>query len=114
MGYIVALNAIADSCLATNHILYKLSLANLQRIDIRRIRDICVNYNKLKRYCELISGSDNKFRVKVQKELGKKLTNYQLQHAANSIRKSRHYIGNVLDGKFVPRGSYGINHVKHN
>jgi hypothetical protein len=75
---------------------------------------ICVNYNKLKRYCELISGSDNKFRVNVQKDLGKKLTNYQLQHAANSIRKSRLYIENVLDGKFILHGSYGINHVKHN
>jgi len=90
------------------------SLANLQRTDIRRIRDICTNYNKLKRYCELISGSDNKFRVEIQKELGKKLTDYQLQHAANSIRKAKLYIENVLDSKFVPCGSYGINHVKHN
>jgi hypothetical protein len=24
------------------------------------------------------------------------------------------YIENVLDGKFEPHGSYGINHVKHN
>jgi hypothetical protein len=92
----------------------EVSLANLQRIDIRRIRDICANYNKLKRYCELVSGSDNKFRVEIQKELGKKLTNHQLQHAANSIRKARQYIENVLDSKFVPHGSYGINHTKHN
>jgi RNase H-fold protein (predicted Holliday junction resolvase) len=92
----------------------EVSLANLQRIDIRRIRDICANYNKLKRYCELVSGSDNKFRVEIQKELGKKLTNHQLQHAANSIRKARQYIENLLDGKFVPHGSYGINHTKHN
>ena len=32
----------------------------------------------------------------------------------NSIRKARQYIENVLDSKFVPHGSYGINHTKHN
>jgi hypothetical protein len=34
--------------------------------------------------------------------------------AANSIRKVELYIENVLDGKFIPHGSYGINHTKHN
>jgi hypothetical protein len=47
-------------------------------------------------------------------EIGKKLSSHQLQHAANSIRKAKLYIENVLDGKFAPHGPYGINHTKHN
>jgi hypothetical protein len=30
------------------------------------------------------------------------------------VRKVKLYIENVLDGKFVPRGSYGINYTRHN
>jgi hypothetical protein len=93
------------------------SLANLQPKDIRRLRDLCTNYNKLEKYCELLRKSDNnnsRFRDEIQKELGRQLTYNQLQRAANSIRKARVYIENVLDGKFVPHGSYGINHIKHN
>jgi hypothetical protein len=92
----------------------EISFAELQTIDIRRLRDLCANYNKLHKYCELVHSSEEKFKLEIQKELGRKLTDYQLQHAANSIRKARHYIENLLDGKFVPRGSYGINHTKHN
>ena len=55
-----------------------------------------------------------KFKTALQNETGKKLSIHQLQHAANSIRKSKLYIENVLDGKFIPHGSYGINHTKHN
>ena len=36
------------------------------------------------------------------------------QHAIKSIRKVRTYIANILDDKFVPHDSHGINHVKHN
>jgi hypothetical protein len=52
--------------------------------------------------------------LKFKKELGRMLTDYQLQHASNSIRKAKLYIENVLDGKFVLHGSHVINHVKHN
>lgn len=55
-----------------------------------------------------------KFKVALEKDTGRKLSDFQLQHAANSIRKARLYIENVLDRKFVPHGSYGINHTKHN
>src|ERR1051325_8307781 len=50
----------------------------------------------------------------VEKELGRKLNERQLQHATISIRKVKTYVENVLDGKFIPHGSHGINHVKHN
>jgi hypothetical protein len=55
-----------------------------------------------------------KFKTALQNEIGKKLSDHQLRHAAKSIRKAKLYIENVLDGKFIPHGSYGINHTKHN
>jgi hypothetical protein len=54
------------------------------------------------------------FKVALEEDIGRKLSSYQTQHAANSIRRVKPYIENVLDGKFVPHGSYGINHTKHN
>src|SRR5919108_1117849 len=92
------------------------SIAKLQRRDIERIKDLCKNYNKLQKYSKLITDADNlqKFKTALQNEIGKKLSDHQLQHAANSIRKAKLYIENILDGKFVTYGSYGINHTKHN
>ena len=66
-----------------------------------------------KNYSRLIT-SEGKFKNEVENELGRKLTYNQLQHVSVSVRKSRTYIENVLDGKFVPHGSHGINHVRHN
>jgi hypothetical protein len=92
----------------------ELSLSKLQRIDIIRLGHLCENYSKLQRYCEIIHGSEEKFRVELQKDIGRKLSHHQLQRAATSIKQAKMYIENVLDGKFQPHGSYGINHVKHN
>jgi hypothetical protein len=92
----------------------ELSLSRLQTIDIKRLRHLCENYGKLQKYCELIHGSERKFKVELQKDIGRKLSQHQLQRAANSIKQAKTYIENVLDGKFEPHGSYGINHVKHN
>jgi hypothetical protein len=92
----------------------ELSLSKLQRIDIIRLRHLCENYGKLQKYCQLIHGSEEKFKVELQKDIGRKLSHHQLQRAANSIKQAKMYIENVLDGKFEPHGSYGINHVKHN
>ncbi|MFZ0263512.1 MAG: hypothetical protein WB053_12970 [Nitrososphaeraceae archaeon] len=92
----------------------ELSLSKLQMIDIKRLRHLCENYGKLQKYCELIHGSEERFRVELQKDIGRKLSQHQLQRAANSIKQAKVYIENVLDGKFEPHGSYGINHVKHN
>jgi hypothetical protein len=88
------------------------SLANLQAADIRKVTDLSLNYKRLQKYGKL--SNPKAFKKEVEKELGRKLTDNQLQHAINSIRKARTYIENVLDGKFVPHGTHGINHVKHN
>lgn len=92
----------------------ELSLNKLQRIDIIRLWHLCGNYSKLQRYCEIIHGSEERFKVELEKDLGRKLSHHQLQRAATSIKQAKMYIENVLDGKFQPHGSYGINHVKHN
>lgn len=88
------------------------SLTNLQSIDIKKIRDLSLNYKRLQKYGKLSNPAE--FKKEVEKDLGRRLTDNQLQHAINSIRKAGSYIENVLDGKFVPHGTHGINHVKHN
>jgi len=90
------------------------SLAKLQGSDVKKISDLCLNYNKLQKYSKLIGESEGESSHEVEMELGRKLSDTQLQHAINSIRKVRTYIENILDGKFVPHNSHGINHVKHN
>src|ERR671923_888966 len=92
------------------------SIAKLDRRDIERIKDLCKNYNKLQKYSKLITDTDElqTFKISLQNETGRKLSSHQLQRAANSIRKAKLYIENILDGKFIPHGSYGINHTKHN
>lgn len=89
------------------------SLSKVEDADVEKITDLCLNYNKLQRYSSLIS-SEGEFKKELEMELGRKLTYNQLQHASVSVRKSRAYIESVLDGKFVPHGSHGINHVRHN
>lgn len=88
------------------------SLARMQVMDVKKITDLSVNYKRLQKYGKLSNPSA--FKKEVEKEIGRKLTDNQLQHAINSIRKVKSYIENVLDGKFVPHGTHGINHVKHN
>jgi len=88
------------------------SLGSLQAVDVKKITDLSVNYKRLQKYGKL--SNPKAFKKEVEKELGRKLTDNQLQHAINSIRKAKTYIENVLDGKFVPHGTHGINHVKHN
>jgi hypothetical protein len=94
----------------------KASIAKLERRDILRIKDLCKNYSKIQKYSKLIADTDNLqgFKTALQNESGRKLSSFQIQHAANSVRKAKLYLENVLDGKFIPHGSYGINHTKHN
>lgn len=80
--------------------------------DYKKIADLCINYSKLQKYSKLVGTKE--FSPEIERELGRKLTDRQLQHATISIRKVKIYIENVLDGKFLPHGSHGINHVKHN
>jgi hypothetical protein len=88
------------------------SLSSLPGIDIKKIKDLTSNHKRLQKYTKLANTPG--FKKEVEKDLGRKLTDNQLQHAVNSIRKAKSYIENVLDGKFVPHGTHGINHVKHN
>jgi hypothetical protein len=96
------------------------SISKLQKTDIIRIRDLCRNYDKLQKYTKMIMTKGNspeqqkKFKIALEKDIGRELSEFQLQHAANSIKKAKQYVENVLDRKFVPHGSYGINHTKHN
>src|SRR5919108_180284 len=92
------------------------SIAKLDRRDIERIKDLCKNYNKLQKYSKMITDTNNlqKFKTALENETGRKLSSHQFQRAANSIRKAKLYMENILDGKFIPHGSYGINHTKHN
>ena len=92
----------------------ELLLTKLTESDIRKISNLCTNYTRIEKYCRLILTSPKDFRSEVEKELGKKLTDNQVQIAAISIRKVAKYIENILDGKFVPHDSHGINHIKHN
>ncbi len=89
------------------------SVANLPNSDTKKLSDLCLNHSKLQKYCELIR-NEEEFRCEVQKELGRELTDNQLQHAIISIRKIKTYIEGVLDGKFIPHDTHGINHVRHN
>jgi hypothetical protein len=94
----------------------KESLASLSKSDIERIRNLCVNYPKIDKYCRLVASDRKRFVDEIEREHGggKKLTKYQLQIAVLSITKVRKYIENVLDRRFVPHSSHYINHTKHN
>ena len=88
------------------------SLSGLPPADIKKVTDLSANYKRLQKYSKLTKPEE--LKKEVEKDLGRKLSDNQLQHAVNSIRKTKIYIENVLDGKFVPHGTHGINHVKHN
>ena len=85
---------------------------NLIEPDKQKIENVCRNYHKLQEYSELME-TDGFIKI-IEKEAGRKLSGSQLQHAANSIKKTKIYLDNILDGSFVPKGKHGINHVKHN
>ena len=90
-------------------------LARLNRSDVERIRNLCVNYPKIDKYCRLVADDRKRFMEEIEREHGgKKLTKFQLQIAVISIKKVRKYIENVLDRKFVLHSSHYINHTKHN
>jgi hypothetical protein len=80
--------------------------------DKQKIENICRNYHKLLEYSQLMS--THGFSELIEKEAGRKLSESQIQHAANSIKKTKTYLESILDGSFVPKGKHGINHVKHN
>ena len=89
------------------------SLATLQESDLKKISDLCRNYNKLQYYSKKLIAKEE-FKNEIQKELGIELGPHQLTRAANSIRRVQLYIENILDNKFILDASHGINHIKHN
>jgi len=91
------------------------SFAKLQDSDMKCISELCHNYSRLQKYSKLITeGSEQEFRKEIQRELGRKLEAHQLRRATDSVKRVRTYIENILDNKFIPDISHGINHVKHN
>jgi hypothetical protein len=88
------------------------SFNNLIEADQKKIENICNNYDKLQEYWKI--NKKNEFNEIIEKEAGRKLSDSQLQHAIYSIKKTKSYLENLLDGVFVPKGKHGINHIKHN
>src|SRR5262245_17836517 len=89
------------------------ALKGLSEYDLNSIKDLSNNYAKLQKYYD-IAGDEQEFKERAEKELGKKLLDSQVQHAILSVRRSKVYIENILDDKFVPDKTHGINHIKHN
>jgi hypothetical protein len=92
------------------------SLDRLQNPDLKRLSELCHNYSRIQKYSKLITkdSEQQEFRQEIERELGRKLGPHQLWRASNSVKRVRTYIENILDNKFIPDISHGINHVKHN
>jgi hypothetical protein len=88
------------------------SLSSLPEKEIRKLYDICNNYNKIVKYNNFDNLKD--FKSELENELKRPLTEKQIRHSQISIKKVHFYMENILDGKFEPHLTHGINHVKHN
>lgn len=95
-----------------DHTQVKNSLSLLPEKEIQKLYDICNNYNKILKYGKLTELND--FKLEIEAELGRSLSDKQIRHSQISIKKVQFYIENILDGKFEPHLTHGINHVKHN
>jgi hypothetical protein len=89
------------------------SIERLAYSDLKKINDLSRNYGKLQRYSKLITTKEQ-LKNEIQREIGRELRSHELVRAANSIRRAKIYIENILDNKFIPDVSHGINHIKHN
>jgi hypothetical protein len=81
--------------------------------DLKKISQLCRNYSKLQHYSKLITAKEQ-LKNEIKREIGRELKSYELIRAADSIRRAQTYIENILDNKFIPDSSHGINHIKHN
>jgi hypothetical protein len=88
------------------------SLTTLTEKDIKKLYDICSNYDKVVKYSEL--GNLKDFKLAIELDLKRSLSDKQVRHSLASIKKIQYYIENILDRKFEPHLTHGINHVKHN
>ncbi len=90
----------------------KRSLSTLTEKDIKKLSDLCNNYNKIIKYSKFDNIKD--FKLEIENELQRSLSEKQIRHSHKSIKKVQFYIENILDSKFEPHLTHGINHVKHN
>jgi hypothetical protein len=90
----------------------KRSLSTLTEKDIKKLSDLCNNYNKIVKYSKFDNIKD--FKYEIENELQRSLSEKQIRHSHKSIKKVQFYIENILDSKFEPHLTHGINHVKHN
>jgi hypothetical protein len=81
--------------------------------DLKKISQLCRNYSKLQHYSKLITAKEQ-LKNEIKREIGRELKSYELIRATDSIRRAQTYIENILDNKFIPDASHGINHIKHN
>jgi hypothetical protein len=88
------------------------SLSILPEKEVRKLYDICNNYRKIIKYSRF--GNIQDFKQEIEKELGRTLSDKQVRHSQISIKKVQFYIDNILDSKFEPHLTHGINHIKHN
>ncbi len=88
------------------------SLTGLPKKEIKKLCDICNNYDKLIEYGKLDSLKD--LKLAIESDLKRPLSDKQAKHSRISIKKVQYYIENMLDKKFEPHLTHGINHVKHN
>jgi hypothetical protein len=89
------------------------SIEKLPYSDLKKLSELSHNYSKLQRYSKLLT-TKGQLKNEIQREIGRELRSHELTRAANSIRRAKIYIENILDNKFTLDTSHGINHIKHN
>ncbi len=75
------------------------SIERLPYSDLKKLSELSHNYNKLQRYSTLITTKEQ-LKNEIKKEIGRELKSNELVRAANSIRRDKVYIENILDNKF--------------
>jgi hypothetical protein len=88
------------------------SLTTLPNKEIKKLHDLCNNYDKISRYGKLDNPKD--FKLAVELDLKFPLSDKQSRHSQICIKKVQYYVESMLDGKFELHLTHGINHVKHN
>ena len=90
----------------------KQSLTTLPNKELKKLHHLCNNYDKIFRYGRLDNPED--FKLAVELDLKRQLSDRQARHSQTCVKKVQYYIESVLDRKFEPHLTHGINHVKHN
>ncbi len=80
--------------------------------EIKKLHDLCNNYDKIIGYGKLDNPKD--FKSAVELDLKRPLSDKQARHSQTCVKKVQYYIESMLDRKFEPHLTHGINHVKHN